>query len=256
MMRRKVTALLLFEVAAISALHALGGMPGFGVRGHHLLSPATRVEDAIASGLRFVALGMAYWLLLSSAVYLAARLADIPAALGAVRWLTLPPIRRLVDGTLAVGLSVGTLVIPTPAMAQQPPPVEQTYIPTPAGFEQPGEPLVGLDGDAFIPPGASIPAPAAPVQEPIQHGLETASAIPTHLLFDRPPDFAHEVAAGENLWSIARDRLSRLTDASPSDSEIAAYWTDLIAANRGRLMSGDPDLIYPGEVLALPVVEP
>lgn len=257
MMRRKVTALLLFEVVAITALHALGEMPGFGVRRRDLLLPATRVDDAIASGLRFVALGMAYWLLLSSALYLAARLAEVPAALRAVRWATLPPIRRLVDRALAVGLTVGTIVTPAPAMAQPPPPpVEQTYVPTPAGFDQSAEPLVTLDGNIFIPPGASIPGPTSPVQSSIEPSIEMVGALPTHLLYDRLPNDTHEVAVGENLWSVARGRLSRLPDASPSDSEIAAYWIELIAANLDRLMSGDPDLIYPGEVLVLPPVAP
>jgi nucleoid-associated protein YgaU len=34
--------------------------------------------------------------------------------------------------------------------------------------------------------------------------------------------------------------------------EVVAYWRSVIEANRERLQSGDPDLIYPGEVVLLP----
>jgi nucleoid-associated protein YgaU len=65
------------------------------------------------------------------------------------------------------------------------------------------------------------------------------------------------VVPGENLWTIARDRLAEVQGpraAALSDRDIAAYWLKVIKANRGRLQSGDPDLIYPGERTVLPAV--
>ena len=53
---------------------------------------------------------------------------------------------------------------------------------------------------------------------------------------------------GDNLWTIARGALG----GTAADAEVAPYWNALIAANRSRLRSGDPNLIYPGEVLGLP----
>ncbi len=35
---------------------------------------------------------------------------------------------------------------------------------------------------------------------------------------------------------------------------MANYWVVVIEANRSRVRSGDPDLIYPGEVIVLPPV--
>ena len=66
--------------------------------------------------------------------------------------------------------------------------------------------------------------------------------------------------AGDNLWRIASDRVSRATgtasDDAPNDvpnDAIARYWQRLIAANRTTLRSGDPSLIFPGEVITLPL---
>jgi nucleoid-associated protein YgaU len=60
------------------------------------------------------------------------------------------------------------------------------------------------------------------------------------------------VVRGQSFWVVARLRLTAAW-GSPTDSEVARYWTALIDANRDRL--GDrrnPNLIYPGQELALP----
>jgi nucleoid-associated protein YgaU len=65
------------------------------------------------------------------------------------------------------------------------------------------------------------------------------------------------VRPGDNLWVIARARLAEATGrraAELSNGEIAGYWLRVVDANRGRLRSGDPDLIYPGEDVELPPV--
>jgi hypothetical protein len=41
--------------------------------------------------------------------------------------------------------------------------------------------------------------------------------------------------------------------ASP---EVTGYWQQVCAVNRGRLRSGDLNLIYPGEQVELPPVAP
>jgi hypothetical protein len=67
----------------------------------------------------------------------------------------------------------------------------------------------------------------------------------------------HLVKQGDNLWMIARARLAEVTGqpaAELSNREIAAYWVEVIEANRGRLRSGNPDLIYPDEEIVLPPV--
>ena len=62
---------------------------------------------------------------------------------------------------------------------------------------------------------------------------------------------------GDNLWVISRNRLAQVLQrpaSQLSDHEIAAYWMRVIAANQGHLRSGDPDLIFPGEVIQLPPI--
>jgi hypothetical protein len=66
------------------------------------------------------------------------------------------------------------------------------------------------------------------------------------------------VGEGDNLWTIARDHLARVTRRRAGDlaeREIARYWLDVVDANRAGLRSGDPDLIFPGEMIKLPPVD-
>ena len=49
------------------------------------------------------------------------------------------------------------------------------------------------------------------------------------------------VQPGDHLWSIAE---------RTSAGDVAAHWVALVEANRARL--ADPDLVLPGQVLALP----
>jgi hypothetical protein len=64
----------------------------------------------------------------------------------------------------------------------------------------------------------------------------------------------HVVLSGENLWLLARAEVIRAggTDR-PDDAEIAPYWRRVIEANRTTLRSGNPSLIFPGEVVTLPL---
>jgi hypothetical protein len=74
----------------------------------------------------------------------------------------------------------------------------------------------------------------------------------------REAEQPHRVVAGDNLWKIARDHLSRERSGGsgePTNREVAAYWMKVVEANRDRLHSGDPDLIYPGERITLPPVD-
>lgn len=55
------------------------------------------------------------------------------------------------------------------------------------------------------------------------------------------------VAKGDHLWKISARHLG--TD---TDDEIAPYWREVVEVNAPQLRSGDPDLIFPGEVVELP----
>lgn len=58
------------------------------------------------------------------------------------------------------------------------------------------------------------------------------------------------VEPGDHLWSIAE----RLTPGA-DDTTVHRLWTDLIRANRDRLINADdPDLLLPGQVLVIPPI--
>jgi nucleoid-associated protein YgaU len=63
------------------------------------------------------------------------------------------------------------------------------------------------------------------------------------------------VEAGDSFWSIATEVVADARGRPPTDAEVAPYWADLVEANRDRLVTGDPDLVYPGQDLRLPPVE-
>lgn len=57
------------------------------------------------------------------------------------------------------------------------------------------------------------------------------------------------VVRGDHLWKISARHLG----PAAGDREIAPYWREVVDVNTPSLRSGDPDLIYPGEVVELPV---
>jgi nucleoid-associated protein YgaU len=108
---------------------------------------------------------------------------------------------------------------------------------------------------------APTPASSAPVVvEPSAHARsgslprsEDAPAAPTS--GDTGPAAQRVVVrAGDNLWVIARTALFDASHTQPDDHDVARYWTLVIAVNRSTLRSGDPSLIFPGEVVTLPPV--
>ena len=112
------------EAAALAGLHWLGRFEGLRIGWDHpvpwlLSSP---VQDVLGALLRTVGLVMAYWLLTSTLLYLLASLTRLPSAVRAVRWATLPVVRRVADHAVAVTLATsmvggGTFGMAGPALA-------------------------------------------------------------------------------------------------------------------------------------------
>jgi hypothetical protein len=68
----------------------------------------------------------------------------------------------------------------------------------------------------------------------------------------------HDVAEGQTLWTIARDHLAKASgggSGEPTNQQVTEYWAKVVEANQGRLESGDPDVIFPGEEIILPPVD-
>ena len=97
-----------------------------------------------------------------------------------------------------------------------------------------GDPdIIRVGETVVLPPVTSSAAPA-----PSARGERTTPAAP-----------------GDSLWTLARDRLAAVRGGEPSTSQVTEYWERVKEANRGRLRSGDPDVIEIGEPIVLPPVE-
>jgi hypothetical protein len=273
--RRSLTGLVAGEIAAVIALHRLGGVDGFAIPRHDLVEwlRATPSEDVLLAGVRLAALVAAWWLLASTLVYVAARLARLHGAARALGWATLPCVRRWVDGVAAVSIvAAGALGVAPPAAADPPPTstpvppvvVELDYRDRPVPIDQPRVTVrTGRTGDATpstVPPRDNRPLPAPPPSSvPVVPPTTPAPAAPPALPTPAPPPSVasapHAVVPGDHLWLIAADHLARISGRQPADltaADIAPYWWRAVELNRSRLRSGNPNLVYPGEVVDLP----
>ncbi len=63
------------------------------------------------------------------------------------------------------------------------------------------------------------------------------------------------VAGGDNLWDLTEARLETAWGREASDAEVVGPWQVMVEANLDRLAPpGDPDLIYPGQVMVGPAL--
>jgi uncharacterized membrane protein YgcG len=141
------------------------------------------------------------------------------------------------------GTSPSTTAAPTSSAATttsttglRPPAYEPTPPPEPGAREAPGDAGSGGGGDQG---GGTSGGGGTGGEEPSGTGQEQA----------------YRVQRGDNLWTIARDHLRSARSGGsgePTNREVAEYWAKVVEANRNGLRSGDPDLIYPDEKIALP----
>jgi nucleoid-associated protein YgaU len=118
------------------------------------------------------------------------------------------------------------------------------------------EPFRSTEGDdpasrpvmRLLPPEAPGAAEVVPPSAPVL-AIERAS----------PPAAApvtgaeREIRPGDHLWSVAATVLHEAWGAPATDHEVAPYWRRLVEANRAVLADpANPDLLYPGQVVAVP----
>jgi nucleoid-associated protein YgaU len=250
----RILFMLVVEVAGLAAMFAMR----IEVPWNDLSELAATPEELVAAGLlRAGAIAVTGWLLASTLAYTVT--APIPWLRAAVGRLTAPAIRRIVDAGLAATLSLS--VTPPAAASEAPPdPIVVTIDETDSGTT------------IVLPPGVRVSSPAPPVdteppppRAPAPRNDQTIAPPRESTMFttvESQVDAAEEPAGyvvqpGDHLWAIAEQVLMLRTGRGViPDHDIAPYWRRLIEANRSSLRSGDPDLIYPGELLTIPDVTP
>lgn len=115
------------------------------------------------------------------------------------------------------------------------------------GSRRPTKTEPGRSTGAGAPTTDVSPTPTAPATPttPVTGPAPAPASAPT----------SHAVVAGDNLWEIAATALAGATGRERRELaaiDIAPYWVRLCMTNRPRLRSGNPSLIYPGEVVELP----
>lgn len=197
------------------------------------------IVTQVVSGL---ALGVGALGVVGIAAGLLARLGPFAAVLRRVECCALRQLRGFVEAALGAWLAVWTIA-PTAVLAAP----------------RDDEPVVRAPYAATTssPATSTAPATTATTTTTTTAGTDTTPAPPPAT--ERPPSglpSEHVVQPGDHLWGIAEARLARLGvgDGTPSARDIAPYWARVIAANRATLRSGDPNLIFPGEVVVLPAL--
>jgi hypothetical protein len=217
-----------------------------------------------------IALATSVWLGVTTAACLAAVTCARPALARRTARYARPAVRRLVEVTIASScvalpaLPASAAPMPSPSpysVFVRDEPVVRTPATAPAARRdvRPTEPAPAPQ--PAVPPVTRLPASSAttspevtplerePVDraEPHRGGADIGRPRPV-------PARAYVVQSGDNLWRIARVTLAD-AEVRRTDRDVARYWRAVIDANRSTLRSGDPSLIYPGEIVSLPPVK-
>lgn len=240
------------EAVAVAGLTRLGSVSRWRVDWAHLWTwlQQAPTEDAVVGVVRWLALALAWWLLASSVLYSLARASRIPGLIRGTRWLTLPVVRSVVDRALVVTLAASTVVGARGGVALAQTAGGGAALPRAVATAAPAP---GWGGDRGTPAVQESQAavPAAPQLRSVEL---IAAATPADLGDQLAPAATWDVVKDDNLWSICTRHLAEVTGRTPSSlraGEIATYWWAVVDANRSTIRSGNPNLIYAGEVVQL-----
>lgn len=254
--RIRLALLVLGEVGVVAGLHLLARVDGFAIDWSDPVGwiAASAFEDLVGAVVLLSALVLAYWLVVSTVAYALATASGRPGLIRGVHWATLPPIRRMASRAVALSLAASAVAAPiVPAIANLAGSERVIVEIGPDGqLVPPGTPASSDDGAdelrGFVLPPHLGPAPLPGA------GPEDTPAL-SDVLLDGTVAHTVVVRRGDHMWSISEAHLEQVTGrADLGEHEVARYWVRVIAENRSRIKSGDPDLIYPGETLVLPPV--
>lgn len=236
-------------LAGLASLASLATFIEFAEAAH---DPETAII-AVAWGL---AVFGAFWLG-ASVLYWRQRLHGLSPGLGRLERFTMPGSKQIAKGLLAMSLTVLPACgasDPSPPQLVHLGPVEPsststtsttTIITTMVPSSSAAVSSTTTDASPTTEPTTIAPPTTGPPSPP-----PTAPTTSEEPAVERSDE--HFVVAGDHLWSIAADETELRLGRQPSTAEVTEYWAKLIASNRTRLTSGDPNMIYPGEMLVLP----
>lgn len=213
---------------------------------------ATRdLATAVVGVLRLGVQSLAGYLLASTLLTAALHLLPSAAAhrLAFVEALTAVSTRRLVAAAFGLSLTVGAMATirvgptrPAPGAA----PAATTTAPVTA--QPPATTTTDLATEPSAEAATPAPAPAAALGAPPAVG----AAGPAGASAGSEPERTWTVRPGDHFWNIA-ERIVAEGGAGAGEAAVRAYWSTLVEANRDRLVvSDDPDLLLPDQVLRLP----
>ena len=189
--------------------------------------------EAAFAVVRLLTLALAWYLLAAATVGSAARALRLGLLTGAVDRLTVPALRRLLNGAMGVTMTVTAFAVTIGTATAEAPPSAAAEV------------LRRLPDGPAAAPTTTAPLAAVPTTPPEATTPEAA------------PPATWEVQPGDHLWSVAEKVLSRAWGRASSDGETTPYWRALVAANRAVLRDpGNADLLFPRQVLTVPTPPP
>jgi hypothetical protein len=192
---------------------------------------------------RVATLGLAWYLLVATAVGTVVRVVREPRMVLLADLVTVPFVRRVLHAALGFGVAGATFA----GIVGQPPAAWAE------GSAEQGLMLQrGEDGEVLLQRlPADTPAHLPVVADPIAPAPPVVASSPQP---EKAPAVAQwTVAPGEHFWSIAERVLADAWGRPPTPNEVTPYWRALVDANRAALPDPEnPDLIYPGDTYVLP----
>ena len=251
--RQGLAILMMTTAALITGLHLLGGNPDFRIEWADPVEwvGGADAEQAAIALLRYTGLVVGYWIVGSTAAYALANHRRLVGRVAAR--VALPGVRRMVDRALATALVASIATGPLqPVLADEQPPAPIVFDINSDGVPVP---LIRFADDTVV----ADPPVVTPTEQPVavsppavQPGSPALVAAPAAAPIAAT---SYTVVSGDNLWLIAAEQVGAEVENQPPTAAVSGYWRRLIDANRTTLRSGDPNLIYPGEIILLPRIE-
>ena len=247
--------------ATTFALHRLGQVRWLSIDWPNLRQWLSSIppDDAILGAARLAGLACGWWILHSTSFYLVARWSKIAPTMRLATPLAIPSTRTLGAQVLVGAVAATTLGSSIPALTSTDRPastweLDSFPVPLPTQLSESPVPVEEpLESDLFRFPHPVFKLGAPTFGSPVVPGLSSHDGGRSVASLKQPtPGSRYRIAAGDNLWDIARRVVSQAPGHPPTIQQIASYWVDLIEANRREIRSGDPNLIFPDENILIP----